>query len=271
MPLNIHVNLIAVNDGCIPPFTGDVVRKVFFNIIGRYSEDLARRLHDVPGVKSYSIKPLFTEGRKLIKHGKWHIEKGARCAFGFGFVDPSLEDDVLSAVIDGIPETIRIGSVEFSRHTIEVSKHNFERLLGRTISYFGLGFRTPTFFSIPRRTIGYLVPEPVRIFRSLMNIWNSYCGKDYIIEEDFLNWVSENVYPVVIRRLYTRSVDMEKGRVVGLKGSVAYVIRESDVEEAEILYGLIKLGLISNVGAKRTFGFGVISVYDIARKEQIRV
>jgi len=103
----------------------------------------------------------------------------------------------------------------------------------------------------------------------LINIWNTYAEEEEKVDSRFfLDWISERVY-VRYYSLKTREVKIKDGKIVGFKGKVAYVVMDPEFEEAEYMLGLLRLGLISNVGQKRTYGLGVIAVRDLTNKEKI--
>jgi len=270
MPVSVLVKVVATEDSLLPPFTGSLIRGLFFKILEDYSPGLGSGIHETPKIKPYSIKPLKPlSGKKGVKNSKWHIKKGEELTFGFGILDPNLEAEVLHAVVS-MPDEIRIGKHTIQKEEIKITKISYERLMpGKTIMFFGITFKTPTSFKSPAGKAPGLFPEPQRIFHNLVNIWNEYAGEDLTIEkEQFIEWIEYNVHTKHYK-LQTREIKIENYKVVGFKGIAAYLVTRPEDEEAEYILALLRLALISNIGTKRTYGMGVITAQDIARKTPI--
>ncbi len=267
MPMLISVNLRATEKAELPPFTGEHTRGIFFSMIA--GSDLAMVLHEKPGIKPYSIKPLHPITEKMnVKNNRWIIRKDMRLSFGIGILDTDIEDKILAEIVSSTKETIKIHQATFYIESFEVyKKSNYEDLLpGFTSSFIGIMFKTPTFFGGHHP---HLYPDATHLFTNLINIWNTFAEENIKIEkESFLGWVSERVY-IRHYNLKTREVRIKGSKIVGFKGMASYIIMDPDLEDAEYLLGLLRLGLISNVGLKRTYGMGVIKVYNLAKRQPI--
>ncbi len=271
MPTLITVHLVAPRRVFLPPFTGEQVRALFFRILG--DSEVVVRLHDVPYIRPYAVKPLYlVNGRKkIVRNGRWIINKDEGLAFEIGVFDPEIEDRILGVLVRDIGNVVRIKNSEFFVDRIEVfRKSSFEDLFpGKTTSLVGISFVTPTLFSGEIKE--HIFPDPLSVFGSLLRIWNSFAEDDAKIDEEtFLGWVRERVY-IRYYSLKTREAKIKDAKIVGFKGKAAYVIMDPDMEEAEYLLALLRFGLISNVGLKRTYGFGVIKPKDITNNRQIKL
>ncbi len=266
IPVLITVYLRAIENTAIPPFAGEGSRHAFFAMLGE--SEIATILHEIPGLKPYAIKPLRPiDGKKKVKNDRWVIREGTKLAFDIGILDPGIEDRILTDIVSMKKETLNICGATFYLEYFEVYKRSsYEDLLpGKTTSFIGVCFRTPTRFS----SRPHLYPDPTQLFKNLLNIWNTYAEEEERIDsENFLDWISDRV-DIRYYSLKTREVKIKNAKIVGFKGKTAYVIMDPEFEEAEYILGLLRLGLISNVGQKRTYGLGVITAKDLVNNENI--
>lgn len=263
MPILMKVRVVSLKEQKIPPFTGEYIRGFFLNIIRKNLPHV--NLHDGEGPRPYAIKPLYPDGKKRIIKGKWAIREGESLTFEIGIFDPRIEEELFRVFVTNIPEQIVIENGVFGLGGIDVVVLSYKELLcedGPT--FLGIEFKTPSIFSGDQG--GYLFPDPVRLFGSIVNIWNTFSDAQKIDKKELLDWITKNVR-VKHYKLYTREVSLKDFSVVGFKGRIAFLIRPHE-EYIKIIRSLIRLSLISNIGKKRTFGFGVISASDLLRNKK---
>jgi len=63
-------------------------------------------------------------------------------------------------------------------------------------------------------------------------------------------------------------VNVEKFRVVGFKGRVAYVVGEEDETYQRSMEALLRYSAVSNIGAKTTYRLGVVRAKDLKTENQ---
>lgn len=271
MPTLINIYAVSMGNFEITPFTGSYVRGLFLELFKESKAATSWLLHDKPGTKPYSVKPLKPIGSKMkIKNGMWIVEEGDKLMFGFGILDDDLGDEFLKILLS-TPDELHIGEVRLIRDKIELTRKSYSILLSESspIEYFGIEFQTPTLFGTPHG-FPYLFPEPRRVFGNLVRTWNQYAPEDSMIpEEEFLRWVEENIYVRHYKNLKTREVKVGKFKVVGFKGKVAYVIKEKDKTNTKYLETLLKYSAASNIGAKTTYGLGVARTKDLKNRKPI--
>ena len=107
MPTLITVHLVAPRRVFLPPFTGEQVRALFFGILG--DSEVVVRLHDVPDIRPYAVKPLYlVNGRKkIVRNGKWIINKDESLAFEIGVFDPEIEDQILGVLVRNVGNVVK--------------------------------------------------------------------------------------------------------------------------------------------------------------------
>lgn len=263
MPIQAKFHLVAVKEGFISPFTGGYVRGFFLNRVREKSPELGRYLHDAKTVKPYAVKPLRPVDKKMqvIKNG-WRIEEGDNIVFELSVLDESIENEVMNILINN--KEYSFGKIGFELDRIEIMRKSYNELASELLkARIGLTFHTPTLFNIRGRKITYLFPDPVRVIGNLLTIWNKFAPeKIRMLTDRLVEWVSDAV-EVKSYELRTREVTIENVKVTGFKGRVEWVVLEGERELLTYISPLLKLSEFSNVGEKRTYGLGVVSVKNI--------
>lgn len=263
MPMNMKFYLIAKENGFISPFTGGYVRGFFLNTVRKELPELSEYLHDAKTVKPYAVKPLRPMKKKMeIVNKGWKIKEGDEVIFDLSILDESIEDDVMQLFI-GI-NTYSFGQVKFEFNKMEITKKPYKDLAKELFSSrIGITFHTPTLFNIKGRKITYLFPDPIRIIGNLLTIWNKFAPQKLKIPSNIvIEWVSDAI-ETKSYELKTREVAIERIKITGFKGRVEWIILEDEKELLTYISPLLKLSEFSNVGEKRTYGLGTVSVKNI--------
>ncbi|MHA1609198.1 MAG: CRISPR-associated endoribonuclease Cas6 [Candidatus Njordarchaeales archaeon] len=267
MPLSIEFRLVASKSGFIAPFTGGYVRGWFLVNIKQRSEELFKYLHEKQGMRPYAVKPLRPIGKKMrVLNRGWRIENGDRLTFGVSILKESIEDVIFEILVN--TENFSFSNIECELDHIIVKKHSYSELLSKAYgARIGLSFRTPTLFDIRGREFPYLFPDPMRIVGNLLNIWNKFAPTEYTMPTDsIIDWASRAI-KTKSYKLETREVIIENNaKITGFKGRVEWVILEGEREGITYLSPLLALAEFSNVGSKRTYGLGVVSITDLTKK-----
>jgi CRISPR-associated endoribonuclease Cas6 len=118
-------------------------------------------------------------------------------------------------------------------------------------------FLTPTQLSAYGSDFACVLPQPERLFPSLLRVWNEI-EKATSIEHvsEYRNWIESHVH-VSAHRIRTVEVPLGRTRkVVGFLGRVVYSVSDAQSPLAYLTAGLAKFAQLSNVGKNRTAGFG---------------
>ncbi len=265
MPIRIILFVRPLFESQIKPYLGEETRKFFLNLIDDNLISRIRGLEKAP----YAIKPLHPASKcKIIINGKWLISPRDRLTMEFDIIDPGIEERVL-AIFKHILNELNVVNIAGLDLVLE-------RAIYKLISYedffnsfykntYVIRFLTPTIIGrriYPVKEPYYrLFPSPVDIYEGLLHLWNKYCPESFKVHEDkFLKWLQQNVYARAYR-LKTSEITIKNIRIAGFKGFVKYVIKNYDNEQfIALLLALTKFGEISNIGVKRTYGCGVISL-----------
>jgi len=264
MPIRIILHVRPIEEQHIRPFLGEETRKFFLSIL---PDDL---VEEIRGIKfaPYAIKPLHPlRPIKLVYNNMWVVSPSDRLALEFDVIDPKIEELLHKKIVEYLHEliTIELGGGSFLLEKIISKAVPFKALL---VEYapqtFTIKFQTPTMIGRKRHPIEEpyfrLFPNPRDICENLLKLWNKYSDIDPKINtEKFLDWVTRKVY-VRHYKLRTREVTIEGKTIAGFKGVAGYIVRNTHKNFAHFLISLIRLGEISNIGVKRTYGCGVISL-----------
>ena len=105
-----------------------------------------------------------------------------------------------------------------------------------------------------------ILPEPVKIFHSLANIWNQLLPQHHIDIKSLINVIRHDVY-IRAYKLKTAEINLGKnGTQVGFKGYIQLIIKKSESPQKPLLPLLLKFGEEMNIGRYRTVGMGQIQV-----------
>ena len=267
MPMLISLALVSLEEGKLPPFTGNLVRGWFLNSLREANSDLASKLHSALGPKPFSVKPLRPVGFKMnVKDGQWIIEPNRNYIFDIGIVDDEIIDDVFNVITKSAEKTVEFHKVPFKVDTITIKKKTYEELYSADIGpRIGIEFITPTAFSQPFIEFDYLFPEPVRVFGNLLRIWNKYAPKEYQFNPEEVLENCKKLIKVRSYKLRTREVQIEKNIIkVGVQGRMEIIVYEEKLRKT--VASLLSLSEFSNVGIKRTYGMGVVRYTDLSQK-----
>jgi len=263
MPIQAKFHLIAQQDGFIAPFTGGYVRGFLLNKTKEKLPELSKYLHDARTVKPYAVKPLRPIKKKMqIINKGWKINNDDEVVFGLSILDERIENDVMHILMN--IDDWKFGEIEFDLDKIEIEKKSYNDLAGELLNArMGITFHTPTLFNIKGKKVTYLFPDPIRIISNLLTIWNKFAPEKIRLPAyRIIEWVSDAI-ETKSYELKTREVTIEKIKVTGFKGRVEWVVLEGEKELLTYISPLLKLSEFSNIGEKRTYGLGVVSVKNL--------
>ena len=260
LPVILRFEVIPLSRGSIPVFTGFYVRGFFYSVLNSVDKDLAFRIHEFRGVKPFAITPIRPINKPMeVVNGVWLVESDVKAVFEIKF----LRDDLANIFMQGVfgLDDVKIGDCSFAINSVNVRKEDFKDLLNKNFSgRIGLEFHTPTYFSIRGRPFPYLFPDIRKLTVNLLNIWNSYAPEELRFDSDAaLKAVEASTY-VRSHQIKTREIRFEDVKLAGFLGKVEIVYSKTNKEGAKYLTPLLHMAEYSNVGEKRTYGFGVVTV-----------
>jgi len=250
------VNVVASTTRQLP-FTGVMLRGALLSIIREYQPELARLIHDRPGIRPFSLSLLTPHRRDF----STLLIDGRTYQFRITFLEEHIMDTMLNFLAEDRP-TFNLLGTELTTSHVELDRVTFLDLAVDSSTFdFSLRFLTPTCFSAWGSDDHHLFPDPVKIFPNLLRLWNHFCPSHAIPRTStYYDWVARNII-VAGYRLHTRVVRLgEQRRVAGFTGICHYRIRRTPQNQALAAFTntLCRFGELTNVGNNRTAGFGVI-------------
>ena len=250
------------------PFTGFYVRGLVYSVLRKFDAGLATKIHDSDEIKPFAISPLRPWGfKKKVVNDMWLIESDKEFVFDVKFVWDDLVEGFMSGLME-LPE-INIDDCLFEVKKIEFQRKGYEELSQMVYEgRIGLEFLTPTFFNIKGRSFPYLFPDLRRLVGNLLNIWNRYSPSNLKIDPDEAMEAVEDSAYIRSYELKTREIKFEDMKLAGFKGKIEIVYSRKNKVGARYLTPLLNFSQFSNVGEKRTYGFGVVSLTYLNKRNQ---
>lgn len=264
-------------------FSGFSIRGFFYNILKKYDESIALKIHKNKSLAPFSTTPIFIYNKNL-KAVYRKIEKPSLCLVGFSLLDPELARIFKDIIISMKLENIELGNEKYKIIEINVNDISFKDLIkkAKVIKNFSITFITPTYLrATPRQKISqennksfnnsiinpyrfYLFPDPVLMFKNIVRIWRHFSNYPFNYEE-YLEWielggVAISGFPEGIRTVRVYEHPTSNKWCVGFIGKVFFNLPENTYRKsmAQITDALLKFAEYSNIGGNRTAGFGVI-------------
>jgi len=278
-------------------FSGFAACGVFYSLVKSVDEPLAERLHSSKKLAPWSATPLFVEvpTPKIVKR---ILPANSIARVSFSIMDEKLSDVFKEAILKPDLSVDLVGTrarvVEVAVNTFKFSDllSNAEPLPRK----FAIEFLTPTAFRAtvydccpkcpryvnylleaksgrraerpceyanPRRGVVVPLPLPALLFRNLARIWSAFSGTR-AEARDVAEWAEDAIvisgYPSGIRTVRIYEHPTTNKWIVGFVGTVRFSIIDElyDEERARTAAALLKMAELTNVGVRRTAGFGMI-------------
>lgn len=263
MPVKIGLEMYAEKPLVLPFFTGYIARGLFLHVLRRVDPALAGVLHEADRPKPYSVTPLGFRAREKTENG-YLVDPGFPCKVWFGFLRDELAKHVLEYFHGS--GSVLIYDTRFCVASLTVRSEGYEDLLGgvgEPVDAFRLYFKTPTYLATLGTDYHFMFPDHMRIFPSLMRLWNMFSDKRRFGKEEFLeykDWLLRNM-GVSQHKLSTRIVWMGKKKASGFVGWATYEMKALD-EWNRVTQVLSRFAEYSNIGGNRTGGFGVVKKFE---------
>jgi len=270
---NSRLNSILIEcrpstDTVIPRTTGHLMHGLFLSWIMQCDRTLNARLHNGPSPRPYTLSPLLG-GKKQGDH--LALRPDIPCFFRLTLLDGGeILDRLKTSFLEAGPilgrfgasevRLIRLISTPSSHHPLWVASTDWQRLPElppqRRITF---SFRSPTAFSRGERQFD-LFPQPLRIWESLLRVWNSYAPESLHIEKKRVRQAfSDQEVIVTYCNLRTRTLHYPDYLQKGFLGTCTYHIRSNGIVASE-LTALAALAPYAGLGYKTTMGMGQVSV-----------
>lgn len=248
-------------------YTGSPLRAAFLNLMKECDGDLSQQIHAEGAIRQYALHPFPFDRRRFMTQ----FTEGEEYSFRINLLNADKFRDAIRSIALGIRSDMRLHHYKFPIRRIDFDHNDGDRLMAqwtepvRTADAdsmkVNMHFETPTQLSVYGSEYACVLPQPERVFTSLLRVWSSLERRstlEYVSE--YRDWVEQNVH-INWHRLHTATVPIGRRRqVVGFVGEVVYTIDEVDSQLATLTLGLAKFAEYCNVGKNRTAGLGKVSV-----------
>ena len=259
MPVEVCLEMYGKRTLTLPFFSGYVSRGLLLHILRRIDPKLADEMHEANVPKPYSVTPLKFKSAGKTENG-YLVDVGFPIKVWFRF----LREDLASKFLRYFYESreVLIYDVTFKVSSLTVKNESYEDLwdsIRKPAKAFRLIFKTPTYLTILGSNYHYLFPDHLKVFPSLMRLWNMFSDFRRFSKEETLKyreWLLENM-GVSQHKLKTCLALMGRKKANGFIGWATYELNDLESEWNKISQVLAKFAEYSNIGGNRTGGFGV--------------
>lgn len=255
--------LKAENDGEILRDHGALVQGAFYSLLRSADAVLAGQIHDMDGIKPYSVSWLHFEKTPAIsKRSKlfYYVRKGTRCLLRIVLFHTGLIN-CFASLDEGFE--VQMGHLKFradgrSIHTFEEGDFISGCLPLAVNDTMQIEFVTPV--SLQHNSEECLFPAPEILFASIADKWNAFdmetpIDKTQVIEiaeRIRLTGFSGKTRPVFVRK---------NVGVNCITGTYRYSLEHLIVEERELIAVLAQFSSFSGIGRMTGFGLGNVTVW----------
>lgn len=254
-------------DGILPLTTGSFVHGFFHFLVGASDSELGSHLHHGPIPRPFTLSPLVggvVQGTHLF------VSRATRCYIRLTLLNGrDIWDRLQAYVFENGPIVCRLGTAEFSlTRLISTPSPHYPLWVGCTDwehlatlpsqHHITFSFQAPTTFSKGERQFT-LFPEPLRVWDSLLRVWNSYAPEHLHLEKERVRQALVNQEVVVTHcDLQTQTLHYSHFLQKGFLGSCSYHIQSDDERVASDLTALAALAPYAGLGYKTTMGMGQV-------------
>ena len=213
------------------------LRGLFLRQITRYNPQLASRLHDAPGSKSYTVSALLSEYGRPLPFSSW-LQAGQQVWARFTSLEEELSELLLKKILPGLPGQLTLYKMNFSLEgwTLNPFQHP---LAGQTdfmslkeekwdfpsSRWARLDFLSPTVFRTNGNDIS--LPLPGFVFRSWWEKWNAFSPVAQQIDTSWPDFAEKCILVSSLQGLNTQQWEFAngaRGAATGFLGGVEFML-----------------------------------------------
>jgi len=260
--LELQVQKVA----SLPLTTGPQIHAMFLRLLTRDDLVLFTQLHDVPGVRPFTLSQLL--GAE-IQRDHMKLVPGQAYAIRVTLMDEGLLWDRLSTqMLETGPVDVRIdqASLQLTRLVVNptsdttgwVAKTSWRALSESPVQHsVTLRFASLTAFNIDGKYYA-LFPEPLLVWESLLRVWNYYAPESFKMEKQAVRaLVQQHVRVEACDHLATQTLHYQKYTQKGFRGLCCYEI-DGEADSAQKLAALAEFARYAGVGYRTVWGMGQV-------------
>lgn len=277
---SILISLTAESSYPILGPLGRPVQAWFLRQITRSNPALASRLHDVGGLKPYTVSTLLDERSRPLLSGTW-LSPGETCWLRITTLNEELSDILDKTIIKRLERQIVIYKMNFRVNGVVTKRSEHEWAGETTFSDIAqdskldfssnrvrMEFVSPTAFR-KNNGIDVCLPVPGQIFRSIWDKWNLFAPEPMEIHELWPTFANDCIFIdelTAINSTRWKFSEGTRGAATGFTGTAGFYLPPKEKlkkEWQEYVYGanavLQSLSMFSfycGVGHHTTIGMG---------------
>ena len=269
MPFSIVMNGYPKTDAPVPQIQGPALQGMFLHLINEADPEAARRLHDEPGYRPYTLSPLGIGERGIAFQGfrlprERNLRSGTPCYLRITLLDDALIAPLNQYFLSHQMPTFRLGKTEFAVTGVQTTSES-ENAWSQYRSYaelieqaadrnrIKLRFLTPTSFR--KSDIDLPLPLPRFVFQSYLKRFQEF--HDYEFLPDFVELVDRYTGISSQKDVRTDTLKTKKVTLIGFTGEVTFEIsKKAPPELARQMNLLADFAFFCGTGKKTTVGMG---------------
>ncbi len=270
MPFSIVVNGYPKDNAPAPHIQGSALQGMFLHLISEVDPEIARRLHDEPGYRPYTLSPLGLGERGKTFQGfrlprKQDIRSGTPCYLRITLLDDALIAPLNQYFLMRPMPAFRLGETEFAVTEVQATSES-ENSWSHYVSYadliaqaandqrrIKLRFLTPTTFR--KSDIDLPLPLPRFVFQSYLKRFQGFHGFEFL--PDFVELVDRHTGISSQKDVRTDTLKTKKVLLIGFTGDVTFDISKKAPPEFIVQMNLLAdYAFFCGTGKKTTVGMG---------------
>lgn len=264
MLVSAVITLRPMQKSTIPADQGRATYGLFLNWVRQADSALAQELHDIEGVKPFTVSGLRGAGRAV--RGEVTLDPQRPVWWRVTTLMPRLSQVVLEQVLPALPDQVTLAEQPFQvvGATADGTEHpwagqtSYEdlaqaHLLGaeEPSSWLNLEFATPTTFRSGGKHLPF--PLPGLCFDHWLNKWNSFAPLS--LHPDVKRF-AEECLAVSRYQLRSRAVHFGPATFIGFVGRCSFRALRRDPYWLRLLHTLVAYAFYCGTGHKTTMGLG---------------
>lgn len=261
MLYSIVVNFKAQADAVISPTRGYHAYALFLDMLRQANPAVAQRLHDIEGLKPFTVSPL--EGRFQRRGPGLKLTAGQGCWVRLTFLQEEVFAHFMDAALKAAGGTLRLDEALLRIEEVVTTPgksswslfQSFDDILSQALPQrrIDIRFFSPTVFrSGGRRNV--LFPEPRVLFSSYLAKWQSFSPLEL---SNGLLELADKGTRISQYRLETKILHFANYKEIGFEGEcVIEIAQEVPEDAARALNALADFSFYCGTGAKTAMGMG---------------
>jgi CRISPR-associated endoribonuclease Cas6 len=209
MPYAITLPLVADSDASFPTTPHRALQASFYAWLQQGDPDLAGYVHELPGLKPFTVTPL--------------SRRDGQPCYHFTLLDDALWPPLEAALSDGAQVEIVNQRWPVAEDGQQMEHCSYANLAANAKAETRLTFRFLSPTSFRSQDMHYPLPDPVMAFQSWLLRWNAFAPQDLRLNVNTLDLVAAHV-AISRFRLETRAVTFDRYTQIGFVGTVSYRI-----------------------------------------------